>query len=112
MLSTHRPDVDDPDWQSGHQAITELRDRIRTLFHHTTELENRDLFYAFNQYLWEVREEVTHLCTYLDWLAEKPPAEVAFPGRERIYNFYRQGFSVAVQELLKRDRSGRFHHGA
>ncbi len=111
MLASHQPDVDDPDWQAGHRAIRGLRDRIRDLFHRTTELENRDLFYAFNQYLWEVREEVTHLCTYLDWLAEKPAAEAVFPDRQRIYNFYRRGFSVAVQELLRRDESGRFHHG-
>ena len=112
MLASHRPDVDDAEWQAGHRAVRDLRNRIRDLFHRTTELENRDLFYAFNQYLWEVREEVTHLCTYLDWLAEKPATEDEFPGRERIYNFYRQGFSVAVQDLLRRDASGRYHHGA
>jgi protein O-GlcNAcase/histone acetyltransferase len=55
---------------------------------------------------------VTHLVAYLDWLAEGPPAEAEFPGRERIHNFYRRGFTVAVQELLRRDGSGRYRHGA
>ena len=85
-----------------------LRDRIRKLFETMTELENRDLFYAFHQYLWEVREEVNHLVSYLEWRATQPPSGAHFPDRELIYNFYRRGFSVAVQELLPRDRNGRY----
>jgi hypothetical protein len=112
LLSERRPDVDASEWQAGHQAIVALRDRIRSLFERMTELENRDLFYAFHPYLWEAREEVTHLVTYLDWLAEGQQSGAEFPDRERIYNFYRRGFGVAVQELLPRDASGRYRHGA
>ena len=111
LLSEHRPDVTAAEWQAGHRAIVGLRDRIRALFERMTELENRDLFYAFHPYLWEAREEVTHLVSYLDWLAEGQPEEAEFPDRERIYNFYRRGFGVAVQELLPRDARGRLHHG-
>ena len=49
-----------------------------SLFEAMTELENRDLFYAFNQYLWEAREEVTHLVAYLGWLNERPAADAIF----------------------------------
>ena len=110
LLSAQRPDVAVFPWREGHAAIRALRDRIRKLFEHTTELQNRDLFYAFNQYLWEAREEVTHLVSYLDWLAENPPPDAVFPDAERIYNFYRRGFTVAVQELLPRGRDGRYRH--
>ncbi len=110
MLSEKQPDVTSATWREGHAAITGLRDRIRHLFDRMTELENRDLFYAFHPYLWEAREEVTHLVTYLDWLAEEHPEGTEFPDRERIYNFYRRGFTVAVQELLPRDASGRYRH--
>lgn len=112
MLAEHRPDVDNPRWQAGLHAAIAMRDRVRVLFERMTELENRDLFYAFHPYLWEAREEITHLCTYLGWLAGKPLPEEVFPDRERIYNFYRRGFTVAVQELLPRDRGGQYHHGA
>ena len=112
LLSEHRPAVEAAGWQAGHRAIVALRDRIRALFERMTELENRDLFYAFQPYLWEAREEVTHLVSYLDWLAEGQPEAAEFPDRERIYNFYRRGFTVAVQELLPRDASGRYRHGA
>lgn len=101
-----------PSWQAGHDALVQFRDRIRELFNRMTELENRDLFYAFHPYLWEAREETTHLVTYLDWLAGDPPRGAEFPDRDRIYNFYRQGFSVAVQELMPRDGNGRYRHGA
>ena len=112
MLSVARPDVDSPHWQAGFHRLVELRDRIRALFERMTELENRDLFYAFHPYLWEAREEVVHLCTYLGWLREKPAPDAVFPDRERIYNFYRRGFTVAVQELLPRNRDGRYRHVA
>lgn len=112
LLDTHRPDISRPEWQAGHAELRGLRDRIRTLFNTLTELENRDLFYTFHPYLWEAREEVTHLVSYLDWLAEGPAAEAVFPQEARIYNFYRHGFGVAMQELLPRDREGRFGHGA
>lgn len=112
LLATHRPDVTHADWRAGHAALTDLRERIRKLFDRMTELENRDLFYAFHPYLWEAREEVTHLVSYLDWLAESPAEDAEFPASERIHNFYRHGFTVAVQELLPRDSAGRYHHGA
>ena len=73
MLAEPLPNVSHPDGRMGVSAITALRDQIRLLFDRMTELENRDLFYTFHPYLWEAREEVTHLVTYLDWLAENPP---------------------------------------
>lgn len=112
LLKDKRPNVRDQEWQAGQDALVQFRDRIRDLFHRMTELENRDLFYAFHPYLWEAREEVTHLVTYLDWLAGLPPEGAEFPHRERIYNFYRRGFTVAMQELLPRDGRGRYRHGA
>jgi protein O-GlcNAcase/histone acetyltransferase len=112
ILAEPRPDVSQPGWQDGRRAIVGLRDRVRQLFDRMTALENRDLFHTFHPYLWEAREEVTHLVTYLEWLAECPPPEAGFPDKERIYNFYRRGFAVAVQELLRRDGNGRYRHGA
>lgn len=109
LLAEHRPEITEA-WRAGHAEIIGLRDDIRNLFEAMTELENRDLFYAFHPYMWEAREEVTHLCSYLDWLAESPAADAEFPDRQRIYNFYRRGFTVAVQEMLKRDGQGRYWH--
>ncbi|MCP4386349.1 MAG: hypothetical protein GY798_33900 [Hyphomicrobiales bacterium] len=112
LLATQRPDTDALEWRAGFAEIEALKDRVDTLFEHMTEIEDRDLFHAFHPYLWEAREEIEHLLAYLAWLREKPEPDARFPGGERIHNFYRRGFSVAVQELLKRDREGRYYHGA
>ncbi len=111
LLSAHRPEIS-AEWRAGMARIVDLHARIGALFTEMTELDNRDLFYAFHPYLWEAREEMAHLSSYLDWLSSSPPADATFPDRERIYNFYRRGFTVAVQELLPRDRQGHYHHGA
>jgi protein O-GlcNAcase/histone acetyltransferase len=76
-----------------------------------TEVANRDLFHAFHGYLWEAQEEIGHLVVYCDWLDTGPDATAVFPAEERIHNFYRRGFGVAVQEILRRGRDGRFGHG-
>ncbi|WP_421726521.1 beta-N-acetylglucosaminidase domain-containing protein [Bauldia sp.] len=110
LLASHRPDTDNPIWQAGYAELTGLRDRIATLFTCMTEIADRDLFHAFHPYLWEAREEITHLVAYLGWLNDKPAADAWFPGDEHIHNFYRRGFTVGIQELLKRDDQGRYYH--
>lgn len=91
--------------------MTGPRDRIRLPFYRMTELENRDLLHAFHPYLWEAREEMTHLIASLDRPAGKPPAEAEFPDEDRIHNFHRRGFAVAVRELPPRGGNGRYRHG-
>ena len=110
LLGKHRPNVLAESWQDGLAELRDFKERIVSLAEHLTEIENRDLFYALGPYVWEAREEITHLIAYLDWLADAPGPYSEFPGRERIYNFYRRGFGVAVQEILKRDSKGRYFH--
>ena len=109
LLSAPRPAITD-EWHQGAERLRKFKERITSLFDHMTELKDRELFHTFHPYLWEAREEVTHLVTYLDWLAQAPATEEVFPSRDRIYNFYRQGFAVAIQEMLPRDEKGNYHH--
>lgn len=110
MLSAPRPDTQSSTWRDGLAQVRAFKGRIDTLFTLMTEIENRDLFHAFHPYLWEVREEIGHLVGYLDWLDGNPAPDQDFPAGDRIHNFYRRGFGVGVQEILKRDRAGRYHH--
>lgn len=103
------PDTTAPDWQRDHASLRGFRDRIITLFDDLTELADRELFHALHPYIWEAREEITHLATYLDWLA-KAPNDAHFDAGGRIHNFYRLGFGAAVQELVPRGPSGKFDH--
>ncbi len=111
LLSTHRPDVASSAWIAGLAALRAFKASVVSLFEHLTEIDNRDLFYALGPYVWEAREEITHLVSYLDWLDGAPGPDDVFPAEDLIYNFYRRGFGVAVQDILKRDDEGRYHHG-
>ncbi|EAR51054.1 Hyaluronoglucosaminidase [Oceanicola granulosus HTCC2516] len=110
-LTVPRPDPSDPAWRAALEDLRDLKRRINKLFTLMTEIENRDLFHTFHNYLWEAQEEVGHLVAYCDWLDEAPPPGAVFPATDRIHNFYRRGFGVAVQDILQRDRQGRYHHG-
>jgi protein O-GlcNAcase/histone acetyltransferase len=111
LLRSHRPDPTDPAWQTGLKQLRTFSDRITRLFNLMTEVENRELFHTFHRHLWEAREEIGHLVVYLDWLDSGPTAQQTFPDEGRIHNFYRRGFGVGIQEILRRDENGRYHHG-
>lgn len=111
MLDQPRPDTTSPTWREGLARMHDFKTRINQLFTLMTEIENRELFHTFHRHLWEAQEEIGHLVAYLDWLDSAPAATSVFPGEERIHNFYRLGFAVGIQEILKRDGTGRYHHG-
>jgi hypothetical protein len=54
---------------------------------------------------------LTHLLAYMRWLDGKPPADAEFPHQERVYNFYRMGFTAGLNDLVQRNRKGQFRHG-
>lgn len=110
LLDRHRPDPADPAWREGLEQLRVFKARINRLFSLMTEIENRDLFHTFHRYLWEAQEEIGHLIVYLDWLATAPAADEVFPDESRIHNFYRRGFGTGIQELLKRNSRGQYHH--
>lgn len=111
MLRQPRPAPVDPEWADGLERLRAFKGRVNRLFTLMTEVENRELFHTFHRYLWEAQEEVGHLIAYLDWLDGRPAAGEDFPHADRIHNFYRRGFAVGIQELLRRDGAGRYHHG-
>lgn len=111
VLQDQRPDPASLVFQTALSAVTDLHARTADLFDRMTELANRDLFYAFHPYLWEAREELRHLATYLRWLNDSPPPGARFPHRGRVYNFYRRGFTAALNDLWQRSPDAEFRHG-
>jgi len=97
-------------WKRGLATIRDFLKRVSKLFDDLTEIANRDLFYTFQPYLWECREELLTLTHYLDWLATKPAKDAHFPHHDRLPNTYRQGFTQALQQLLQRDPNGHYTH--
>jgi hypothetical protein len=110
MLANPRPDTHLVLWRDGLARVRDFKRRINELFTLMTEIENRDLFHAFHGYLWEAQEEIGHLVKYLDWLDGNPPQDQVFPAGDRIHNFYRRGFGVGIQEILRRDPAGKYSH--
>lgn len=110
LLRDHRQDSAGADWQEGRATICDLGARIDRLFDCLTELTNRELFHTLHAYIWEAREEMKNLNAYLDWLETGPAADAVFPAETMIHNFYRLGFTSEIQQILKRDVTGRYHH--
>lgn len=96
----------------GVERIRHFLKRVSKLFDDLSEIGNRDLFYTFQPYLWECREELLTTVHYLDWLATGPKAGASFPHRDHLPNTYRQGLTVALQHLLPRDETGVYRHVA
>lgn len=94
----------------GVERIRHFLKRVSTLFDDLTEIGNRDLFYTFQPYLWECREELLTTVHYLDWLASGAAAGARFPHEDRLPNTYRQGLAVALQHLFPRDETGVYRH--
>lgn len=111
MLDRPRPDTQTVLWRDGLAQVHTFKSRINRLFTLMTQIENRDLFHTSHTYLWEAQEEIGHLANYLDWLNSNPASDQDFPAPDRIHNFYRRGFGGEVQQILHRDKNGRYGHG-
>ncbi|HTN97206.1 MAG TPA: beta-N-acetylglucosaminidase domain-containing protein, partial [Nordella sp.] len=97
-------------WAAGLERIRQFLKRVSKLFDDLTEIGNRDLFYTFQPYLWECREELLTTVHYLDWLATGPEPGARFPHQDHLPNTYRQGFAVALQHLFPRAETGDYRH--
>ena len=109
-LLANASSCDTASWKAELESLRAFLTRVAKLFDDLTEIGNRDLFYTFQPYLWECREELLTITHYLDWLATKPAQGASFPHQNHLPNTYRQGFAVALQHLLPRAANGRYSH--
>ena len=81
-----------------------LRKRIRQvveLARKLTEVHRRELFYAFNQQVWELREELEMIKQYMDWkLTGGDPATEPFRSGNYLPGTYRGGLVRRLQQLI------------
>ena len=81
-----------------------LRKRVRqvvALAHKLTEVHHRDLFYAFNRQMWELREELEMIEQYMDWkLAGGDHATEPFRSGNYLPGTYRGGLVRRLQQLI------------
>ncbi|MFN0192586.1 MAG: beta-N-acetylglucosaminidase domain-containing protein [Aestuariivirga sp.] len=98
-------------WRRALALSSDIERRLEDIHAAMTELKNRELFHTYHQYLWEARHELRYLNIYLRWCIENSGKQAEFPHGALIYNFYRKGFTAALNDLIQRDMSGRFRHG-
>jgi protein O-GlcNAcase/histone acetyltransferase len=110
VLAVERPDPASAEWKAAFAELVAMKTAVNRLFVAMTEIENRALFHAFHQYLWEAQEELNHLVTYCAWLDSGPAEGERFPAEARIHNFYRRGLGVALQDIMRRTEDGGFAH--
>ena len=81
-----------------------LRKRVRqvvALARKLTEVHHRDLFYAFNRQMWELREELEMIEQYMDWkLAGGDHATEPFRSGNYLPGTYRGGLVRRLQQLI------------
>ena len=81
-----------------------LRKRIRQvveLARKLTEVHRRELFYAFNRQVWELREELEMIEQYMDWkLAGGDPATELCCSENYLPGTYRGGLVKRLQQLI------------
>ena len=81
-----------------------LRKRIRQvveLARKLTEVHRRELFYAFNRQVWELREELEMIEQYMEWkLAGGDPATEPFRSGNYLPGTYRGGLIRRLQQLI------------
>ena len=81
-----------------------LRKRIRQvveLARKLTEVHRRELFYAFNRQVWELREELEMIEQYMDWkLAGGDPATQLCRSENYLPGTYRGGLVKRLQQLI------------
>ena len=81
-----------------------LRKRVRqvvALARKLTEVRRRDLFYAFNRQVWELREELEMIEQYMDWkLAGGDPANEPVRSGNYLPGTYRGGLVKRLQQLI------------
>jgi hypothetical protein len=111
MLREQHPDPSSPHWKAGLASLRDMNHRLHALSEAMTAVRNRSLFYAFQPYLQDARIEFSQLLEYVEWLDTQPDKTASFPHEEKVFNFYRMGLTAALNNLLRRDRSGQMRHG-
>lgn len=94
----------DKTWTRFEQTCQDITD----LFARITELKDRELCYTLYRHVWEIKEEVALLRSYLQWLKSEPKPGETFCSPEHRPRVYRGGLVATLQRLLVMDDDGHF----
>jgi protein O-GlcNAcase/histone acetyltransferase len=92
-------------WDGAEQEFQALDRRIQAIFEKLTQLQDRELFYAWSRRVWDLKEEMQLISGFLAQKqtgAESPQIHSHLPGT------YRGGIVARLRELISMDEQGRF----
>lgn len=92
-------------WKGADRLFVELNERVQTTFDKLTELDNRELFYAWSRHAWALKEE---LQLVEGFVAKKQAGEATPAVESHLPGTYRGGTIANLQALLTMDEQGRF----
>jgi protein O-GlcNAcase/histone acetyltransferase len=96
-------------WGDDYERFLDYHRRVTRIFDALTELRDRDLFYAWSRRVWELREEMGLLKS---WLARRKDGEdesLGFALEHHLPHTCRGGVTAKLQQHTTMDALGRFH---
>ena len=89
------------DWGGRQDRLRKRVRQVTELARKLTEVHRRELFYAFNRQVWELREELEMIGQYMDWkLAGGGPATEPCRSGHYLPGTYRGGLVKRLQQLI------------
>lgn len=96
-------------WGQRHEQFLEYHRRITIIFDTLTELHDRELFYAWSRRVWELREEMGLIKSYLEQRQAGTDESQGFALEHHLLHTCRGGVTAKLQRQTTLDAQGRFH---
>jgi protein O-GlcNAcase/histone acetyltransferase len=97
-------------WGATHERFMNFSSVLSGVCTQVVQLQNRDLLYALYRQVWELKEEIHLIRSYVTWLRTKRGLDETFTSTEHRPQTYRGGLVGELQRLLPMDAAGGFSH--
>ena len=96
-------------WRTQYDQFLEYHRRLTTVFDALTELRNRELFYAWSRRIWEFREEMGLLRSWLECRKNGVDETSGYTLEHHLPHTCHGGITAKLQCHTTMDGQGRFH---
>lgn len=96
-------------WGDGYHQFLEYHRRVTTVFDALTELRNRELYYAWSRRVWDLREEMGLINSWLEQRRQGADEAAGIALEHHLPHTCRGGITAKLQRLTTMDAQGRFH---
>lgn len=95
-------------WGDDYDRLVGYQQRVYSIFETLTELDDRDLFYAWSRRVWELREEIGLLKDFLERKKAGDDEDAGIALDHHLLHTCRGGITARLQRFTTIDESGRF----